>query len=209
MRTELAEMPFDIAHQAVKHGASSHPALVITPKTAMVVGRKRISELRVPAGISRVERWLIEQARQGGPAARIVLFRGVNDAGERVWQFDPSLTQTELEEAGYVMCKALLPFHRRLMAGGVVLMVHTDWGLRECYAMRTGVQRVLDESGLSRGADPTREADRWVLRHMLLHAALDLDHVVKTLLPAHLTMVERRLTRVRELVAQLPARDID
>jgi hypothetical protein len=48
-----------------------------------------------------------------------------------------------------------------------------------------------------------------VLSHMLLHAALDLEHIVASLLPAHLTMVERRWPRVRELVARLPPSAID
>lgn len=186
-----------------------HRVMVITPKSPMVIGQKRIDDLRKPSGISRVERWLIDQARKGGASAQIVLFRAVNDAGERVWQFDPSLSQANLEDGGYVMSKALLPFHRRLMASGVVLMVHTDWGIRECYAMRTGVERAFDEQESSSEANPTRAADRWVLRHMLLHAALDLDHILRSLLPKHLTMVERRLSRVRELVARLPADEIN
>lgn len=202
-------MPFAIDQQVVRHGSAEQGVMVITPKSAMTVGRKRIDDLRKPTGISSVERWLIEQARQRGPSGRIILFRAVNDAGERVWQFDPSLAESELEEGGYVLSKALLPFHRRLLASGVVLMVHTDWGLRECYAMRSGGQRALvDIEGLPAG-DPTREADRWVLTHMLLHAALNLDHIVKTLLPDHLNMVERRWPRVRELVARLPASAID
>jgi hypothetical protein len=202
-------MPFDVTEQAVPRGTGLHRVTVITPKSATIVGRKRLNALRRPTGISRVERWLIDQARQGGSSARILLFRAVNGAGERVWQFDPALGDADLEEAGYVMSMALLPFHRRLMASGVVLMVHTDWGLRECYAMRSGVKRALDEMSISQDSNPTRDADRWVLSHMLLHAALDLVHVVDSLLPAHLTMVERRWPRVCELVARLPASAID
>jgi hypothetical protein len=202
-------MPFAIDQQVVRHGSAEQGVMVITPKSAMTVGRKRIDDLRKPTGISPVERWLIEQARQRGSSRRIILFRAVNDAGERVWQFDPSLAESELEEGGYVLSKALLPFHRRLLASGVVLMVHTDWGLRECYAMRSGGQRALVDIDRLPAGDPTREADRWVLTHMLLHAALNLDHIVKTLLPDHLKMVERRWPRVRELIARLPASAID
>jgi hypothetical protein len=203
-------MPFEIDEHKVRGAGARHRVMVITPKAPMIIGRKRIDDLRKPSSISRVERWLIEQARKGSSSASIVLFRAVNDAGERVWQFDPALSQADLEDGGYVMSRALLPFHRRLMASGVVLMVHTDWGIRECYAMRTGVERAIaEQEGVEKAppaeSNPTREADRWVLRHMLLHAALDLDHVLKTLLPGHLSMVERRLSRVRELVAQLPA----
>jgi hypothetical protein len=209
MTTASSEMPFDITEQAVGRGTGARHVMVITPRRSTIVGRKRLDDLRKPSGISRVERWLIEQARERGASARILLFRAVNNEGERVWQFDPSLSEPDLEDGGLVMSKALLPFHRRLMASGVVLMVHTDWGLRECYAMRSGVHKALDELARPHDADPTREADRWVLSHMLLHAALDLSHIVDTLLPAHLTMVERRWPRVRELVARLPADAID
>jgi hypothetical protein len=202
-------MPFDIGEQTVRDGAIAQRVMVITPKSSVVIGLKRIRDLRKPTGISRVERWLIEQAHQGSSSAHILLFRAVNNEGERVWQFDPDLSEPDLEEGGYVMSKALLPFHRRLMAGGIVLMVHTDWGLRECYAMRSGVQKALAEIARSPNEDPTREADRWVLSHMLLHAALDLDHIVQSLLPGHLTMVKRRWPRVRELIARLPANAID
>jgi len=201
---DSSDMPFEIGERTVLHAGAAHQVTVITPKSAMTIGRKRIVELRRPSGISRVERWLIEQAGERGSSARILLFRGANDAGERLWQFDPSLSDVDLQDGGHVMSKALLPFHRRLMASGVVLMVHTDWGLRECYAMRSGLQKALGELGPSARKDPTVEADRWVLSHMILHAALDLDHVVKSLLPSHITMVERRLPRVREIVARRP-----
>jgi hypothetical protein len=207
--TDSSEMPFAIGEQTVRHGSTVHRVMVITPKSAMIIGRQRIDHLRRPTGISPVERWLIEQARQRGSAARIILLRAVNNAGERVWQFDSSLTDPELEDGGYVMSRALLPFHRRLLASGVVLMVHTDWGLRECYAMRSGTQKALGELEHPQESDPTREADRWVLTHMLLHAALNVEHIVQTLLPHHLAVVERRAPRLRELIARLPASAID
>jgi hypothetical protein len=209
MVTENQDMPFVVTEATVGSGVAARQVMLITPTRPMVVGRKRIDALRHSTGVSRVERWLIEQSRPRGAAARIVLFRAVNDAGERLWQFDPALSDPDLQDGGLVMSRALLPFHRRMMASGVVLIVHTDWGLRECYAMRSGVQKALQDLSGSPDNDPTREADRWLLSHMLLHAALDLNHVLKTLLPAHLLMVERRWPRVRELVARLPASAID
>jgi hypothetical protein len=59
-------MPFDIGEQTVRDGTKVKQAIVMTPKSAVVVGLKRINDLRKPAGISRVERWLIEQAHRGG-----------------------------------------------------------------------------------------------------------------------------------------------
>jgi hypothetical protein len=44
---------------------------------------------------------------------------------------------------------------------------------------------------------------------MLLHVALRMRHVVDSLLPSHLAMIERRADQVRSLVAGLPAAAID
>src|SRR6185503_2892331 len=110
----------------------------ITPKNAMVIGRERIEKLRHADGVNQVERNLIAQVRRR-ENVRIVLFRAKNDAGQRVWQFGPDIQDSMMADVGIVMTKALLPLHRRLMAAGVMLMVHTDWGGRECVAMRDGM----------------------------------------------------------------------
>src|SRR5690606_7392457 len=158
----------------------------------------------------KVDRWLIEQATRGG-TNRIVLFRAKDRAGERVWQFDPSLSDAELEEAGYLLTVALIPFHRRLLAHGIVLMVHTDWGLRECYAMRHGVRKLEGElEREARGSDsPVAQIDQWLLSNMLLHVALSLDHVASRLLPLHLGMIDRRWKQLEPMLAALPPHAID
>src|SRR6187401_905640 len=138
-------MPFLIEELPIRHEALVHKAIVITPKNPMVLGRERIEGLRGSTSLNRVDRWLIDQAVQRAGKSRMILFRACNRLGERVWQFDPSLSDSELEEAGYLLTCALVPFHRRLLNAGVVLMVHTDWGVRECYAMRHGVRKFENE----------------------------------------------------------------
>jgi hypothetical protein len=44
---------------------------------------------------------------------------------------------------------------------------------------------------------------------MLLHVGLNQEHVVTTLLPDYLTLIDRRWERVRELIARVPASAID
>ena len=83
----------------------------------------------------------------------------------------------------------------QLMASGVMLMVHTEWGLRECHAMRHGVGTLIKALDEAPTGTPLAEADRWLLTHMLLHVSLDLTHVTGILLPTHLTMVNRRWPR--------------
>ena len=200
----VTDMPFTLGEVLLSHHGVERGAMVITPRTPIVVGAARLEQVAQAKGLSPVERWLIEQIQQRGERARVVLFRAVNDKRERVWQFDPALSEDQLQEGGYVMSKALVPFHRRMLASGVVLMVHTDWGLRECYAMRQGIRRLVQELDAVRDRDAVEEADRWLLSHMLLHVALGLDHVTTSLLPTHMTMIERRYPSVLELVSQLP-----
>ena len=196
-------MPFVIEDMVLRHQNLNQSALVITPKQPIVVGRERIERLRGPSTLNHVDRWLIGQVAARHDNVRIVLFRACNSAGLRVWQFDATLSEPELQDAGYVLTRALVPFHRRLLNAGVVLMAHTDWGLRECYAMRYGVRR--REQELAEGKqNSVHEVDRWLLGNMLLHVALSLEHVTQRLLPNHLSMVDRRWHQVTQLLKQLP-----
>jgi hypothetical protein len=209
MRNEA--MPFVIEDVELRHQEQRQNAIVITPRKQMVLGRDRIQRLKGPTSLNKVDRWLIAQAEARRGRARVVLFRACNTLNERVWQFDPSLSDAELEEAGYLLTCALVPFHRRLLAVGIVLMVHTDWGVRECYAMRHGV-RAREKELLSKieGAPSlVNQVDAWVLNNMLLHVALSLKHVTERLLPMHLGMVERRWAQVLPLLGRLPNSTID
>src|ERR1041385_8394593 len=78
----------------------------------MVIGRERIERLRHSNGVNQVERGLIEQIRRRNQV-RIVLFRAMNDHGERVWRFGSDLDDDAMEDGGLVMTNALLPLHRR------------------------------------------------------------------------------------------------
>jgi len=196
-------MPFSITDERVRTTKGAATVMVVTPKNRIVVDHGRLDRLSKPTGLSPVEVWLIEQARLRGEGARVVLFRAVNANGERVWEFDPSFTESDLEKGGTIMTRALLPFHRGLLEAGVVLMVHTDWGFRESYAFRHGVRMLTEQLSLSaRTADS--QVDRWILGNMLMHVALKLDHVLKNLLPAHIGLVQQRADRVAEMLRAKP-----
>jgi hypothetical protein len=199
-------LPFDIADLTLTNGSAEHRALVITPKNAMVIGRDRIEKLRKSTSVNDVERSLVAQVRRR-ERVRVVLFRAKNDAGRRVWEFGPDLEDSMMDDVGVVMTKALLPLHRRLMAAGVMLMVHTDWGGRESLSLRDGMRALAERAG--RGTTAIDVADHWLLTHMLLHVGLDQEHVTKTLLPDYLSLIDRRWERVQELIARVPPELID
>jgi hypothetical protein len=175
--------------------------MVITPKARMVIDRARLDRVGKSSSLSPVEEWLVEEASRRGDGARVVLFRAANSQNERLWEFDRSFDDVELQEAGVIMTRALLPLHRALLASGVVLMVHTDWGRRESYAMRHGVHALTGEvtrPDYEGGA--SRRVDEWILRNMLMHVALSLHHVIERLLPAQMGLIERRWSRVIQLL---------
>jgi len=93
-----------------------------------------------------------------------------------------------------------LRLHRALLASGVVLMVHTDWGHRESFAMRYGVRALTLEIARSAMPNTARRADGWILRNMLMHVALSFDHVVYKLLPAQIGLIERRWSRIVKML---------
>lgn len=205
-----AKWPFRISETTVKSDNTLHPVLVITPRAPMVLGVERIEALRKVPGLSPADRYLIEQTRKRGHRVHLAVFRAANDAGERLWSFDPQLSSSQVEELGYLVTKGLLPVHRRMMANGVALLAHTEWGTRECYAMRCGVRRLLTE--LEQQPHPSAaltDVDRWVLRNMCFHFALGFEHVTKSLLPNQIPMIERRWARVSELVTKLPRNFLD
>lgn len=205
----VAKGPFEVTETTIEGTDRTQRAMVITPRVPLHFDRQRLEKIRFSTELSEVERWLVEQAQQRGEGATIVIFRAVNEGGGRVFEFGTDLPEDELEEGGYVFSRALLPLHRRLLAAGVMLMVHTDWGGRPCYAMRQGKRRMLDEFRSSSYHTAVRVADEWILKHQLLHVALPFEHVRTQLLPDHLAAIERRRSHVSQLVSALPPSAID
>lgn len=200
------EWPFRISETQVLTDTATHPVMVITPRVPMVFGLERIETLRKPTRLSEVDRYIIDQTRRRKGRVHLAAFRAGDDFGQRLWSFDPTLSGAEIEELGYLITKSLIPVHRRMMANGVALIAHTEWGPRECYAMRYGVRRLLTELGDHPHSEPAlTDVDTWILRNMLFHFALDLDHVTTSLLPSQIRMIERRWERVSDLVTKLPA----
>lgn len=205
-----SQSPFRVSETMVMSQGTVHPLLVITSRVPRVFGTERIEALKQPTSLSAADRFLLEQTKQRGERVHLAAVRAVNDEGDRLWGFDPALSGSETEELGYLITKSLLPVHRRMMANGIALLAHTECGPRECYAMRYGVRRLLAELEASPHADAAlTDVDRWILRNMLFHFALDLEHVTTSLLPNQIRMIERRWSRVSELVTKLPRHFLD
>jgi hypothetical protein len=89
------------------------------------------------------------------------------------------------------------------------LFVHSEWGDRECIAMRKGVELAIEEAMARPDADTALvRADVWILKNMLFHFSLPMERIVESVLPPHLRMMHTRLPRVRTLVSELPKASI-
>lgn len=190
--------PFEMSQVTIPGEQGGRTSTVLTPKNAMVFGRTQLDKVQAARGLSPVEQWLVAYAAGHSEQCRIMILRAVNSEQERVWLFDPSFDNDTLQVAGYVMTQALLPFHRALMAAGVMLLAHTDWGDRESYGIRHGVWRCIEELSTKTELSLEQEQNLAVLKTMVHHMSLSLDHVVTHLLPGHLHMVDRRWARMQE-----------
>jgi hypothetical protein len=176
----------------------------------MVLGPERLERWREPTSLSPGDRLLIEETRRRRGRVHIGAIRARNELGECVWSFDPNLTGTQVEELGYLLTCVLLPVHRRMLANGVAVFAHTEWGTLECYAMRQGVRRLLAELRAHPHPDAAlTEIDLWILRNMLFHFSLSLQHVTTHLLPHQIRLLERRWDHVSELLTKLPSHFVD
>lgn len=199
----VSEFPFELETRTVGLGPAARCVMVMTPRRPVEMGRDRLDHIARTDDVNEVEQKLIKEAQARD--ARVVLFRAA--VGERLlWQFDPSFDDDELVQAGYVMTMGLLPLHRRFVRAGVVLLFHSGWATRECYAMRAGVERAAEGRTGHGGCD---RLDRWILRTMLHHVALSDEHVLENLLPTHLSLINRRRRRVQSLVGATPAKFVD
>jgi hypothetical protein len=202
-------MAFLITETEIVVAGFRHPAMVVTPPSPMVVDRKRLAAVRGSESVNDVEKRILRECEQRKGRCHVAIFRGITTAGHVGWSFDPSFDERELGEAGYVMTRALLPLHRRMLANEILLFVHSEWGDRECLAMRKGVELAIEEAAARQDADsPLVRADLWILKNMLFHFALPMDRILESVLPPHLRMMHTRLPRVRTLVGELPKASI-
>jgi hypothetical protein len=59
----------------------------------------------------------------------------------------------------------------------------------------------VDELSAKVTLTPDESLDLWVLKNMVHHMSLSLDHVVRNILPQHLAMIDRRWERLHKTLA--------
>lgn len=199
-----AEPLFEFEELRVSSASFECGALVMTPRARMVIDDARRERLRGDPELNDADRWIIGRVSERGPDIPILIMRGADETGQRLWEFDAKYGEAELEDLGRLLARALLPLYRRFLCSGIILFVHTEWGARETPPMRRGIARLAGE--LLETPQPNahlRDLDLWILRNMLLFSSLSTMHVIGTLLPAHLRLVAHRKRQVADLVARV------
>lgn len=203
----MPTLPFVFDDVTISAGDEQYGALVLTPAAPMVIDRRRRERLQSLPPLNDVDRAILRRVngRQDTP---ILIMRAADDDGTRLWSFDPSFTEVEVEETGVELVRSLMPLYRRFVASGIALFVHSDWGERELPPMRRGLARLSEQ--VDESADPAvRRLDEWVLRNMLLYSSLSFSHVTQSLIPGHMRLLERRRLRARQLLDDVPPAAID
>ncbi len=197
------DSPFGFDHVVVASEGFSCGALVMTPRAPTVLGPAQREHLRSVPPLSEIEQSILDRIAARPEGTPILILRGADDDARRLWSFDPSFGEQDLEEAGLIFSRAVMQFYRGLLHRGVVLFVHSDWGSREIGPIRRGLDALADQVSTSCTDGAAAAIDEWIVRNMLLYSSLSLQHVLQRLLPTHLRLLERRGDRVRRLFGRV------
>lgn len=185
--------------------------LVASPTDAIRIDRTRLATLREGPGESAIDRAIVREARARSGRARLAMFRarGNDDAA---WELDADLTDEEAAEAGYLLVRSHLWLHRKLMASGILAIVHVELGFREVDALREATKTMIEElearakdDELDPEGAAVLRADVWSLKHLTFYFTLGFARAVEDTLPDMIPMLEQRERTMRELVESLPA----
>jgi hypothetical protein len=179
-------------------------ALVIAPTEAVRVGLDRIVPRVGPPRMSSLDQQVLEQAEARAPRIQLGIFRGANGHGGS-WGFDPAMDEHEAIRLAEYLLPGQMIVYRGLLRLGVCLFVHIDWGSLECAAFRAAAAKIADglHDRLSRGSaeppNPADVVDLWVLRNLTFFFSLSFDHLVSTILPEKLALMEKRMERIQRM----------
>ncbi len=202
------EFPFVFEQVRVSSTQRNCEALLMTPRTRTVFGEQRRAALR-DTRLSPVEQGILSRVATRPNNTPILILRGADDFGNRLWEFDPNFDDQQLEETGRAFSRSVMPLYRQLVAHGIVLFVHADWGNREIPPIRRGLAQLADDLGTTHSDPAVSALDEWVIRNVLLYSSLSLRHVIEKLLPEHLSLLARREARAARLVEALPRGILD
>lgn len=202
-------LPVAFFERTIDTRNGSRLALVMSPQTHIVVHAERIATLRSDGSPGPIDREVLRQIRMRRGRVSVLALRGA--AGGGSYRFDPALDAAQVRDLGYLLVKSQLQTYRRLLAAGVLVHFHVDWGGVETDAFRAGSAWLVDEltaqttnGTLSDGRLALCKLDCWMLRHLQFYLTLGLERTLRDVLPGKLPLLELRLPHVREMLARVP-----
>jgi hypothetical protein len=202
----------DFKEARIESRVGTRFAIVVSPMRPMLWGHARLEQLRQATGASTVDRQIFEAVKQRGARVTVLCIRGKNDDVSGHWRLEDDLDDGDAEELGYLLVRSQLATYRRLVAHGIIALIHSDWGPREATAFRRGSERLRSELRLAQASreklalevDPVAALDRWMLQHLTFFLTLSTTKVLDDFLPEKLPLLVPRVPRIAALLAALP-----
>jgi hypothetical protein len=176
------------------------------------VGRERLAALREQSSAGIIDQEIVEEVRRRRTEMPIAVFRGLADSGEIAWAFAEDLSDAEVDELAYRLVVSQQPTYRSLLEAGVFVIVHVECGRRETPSFRAGTARRLAElrgeladMTQTRRLDPVRRLDIWMLQNLTFFFNLELESVLRDVLPDKIPLLEQRVPTIKAMLAALPA----
>ena len=197
-------LDFDTLQLVTQSGPRT--AMVITPVEPVVITARTYAP--EDDAMSEADERILEGARRAvASSASVCIFRGRAPFGEGLYAFDPSMTEAQAVETALAMLSGQMRVYREMLRMGICLFLHTDLGLLEVHGFRGALARRIDELESHRigsGIEAKRaQLDLWMLRNLNFFFTLGFDKLIATILPDKLSLMEKRMERIRRLAHEV------
>lgn len=181
-------------------------ALVITPVQDVVITAHRNTP--TAAGMSESDQRILSAARAAASASpSVCIFRARAPVGDGAYRFEQSMSDSEAVTTALSMLDGQLRVYGEMLRLGICLFLHTDLDPVAVHGFRGAVDiRVAELEQLTFGVGPqakSAQLDLWILRNLNFFFSLGFDKLIATILPDELTLMEKRMERIRRLAQEV------
>lgn len=180
-------------------------ALILSPTSDLVVD---ISRLDVPAAPSDLDREIVGLIDDVGEDVHVSIFRAGGADTPGLWRFQEGLSEKQMVALAEHLLVGQLPVYRGLVRRGICLHVHVELPIEVAHAFRDAtellIQRIMDEDERTEADRAMHIADVWLLRNLSFYFTVGFGPLMDRILPEKLSLMEKRLSRGRQMYAGLP-----
>lgn len=180
-------------------------ALVLTPTADLVVDIERLEQ---PAAASDLDRQIVRLIDEVDEGVHVSVFRAGGADTPGLWRFQEGLSEKQMIALAEHLLVGQLPVYRGLVRRGICLHVHVELPIEVAHAFRDAtehlIQRIMDEEERSEVDRVMHVADVWLLRNLSFYFTVGFEPFMNRILPEKLSLMEKRLSRGRQMYAGLP-----